>query len=68
MQKHFVWTLLHALAEFSQTIKTMTGSRAFSISGPALWNALPEPINNAKTILAFRKSPKSHLFDLAFPP
>ena len=31
-------------------IKTKTGSRAFSISGPALWNALPVPIRNAKTI------------------
>ena len=35
--------------------KTKTGSRAFSISGPALWNALPVPIRNAKTILTFRK-------------
>ena len=45
-----------------------TGSRAFPISGPALWNALPVPIRNAKTILTFRKLHKSHLFDLAFPP
>ena len=49
-------------------IKTKTGSRAFSISGPALWNALPVPIRNAKTILTLRKLLKSHLFDLAFPP
>ena len=49
-------------------IKTKAGSRAFSISGPALWNALPVPIRNAKTILTFRKLLKSHPFDLAFPP
>ena len=49
-------------------IKTKTRSRAFSISGPALWNALHVPIRNAKTILTFRKLLKSHLFDLAFPP
>ena len=49
-------------------IKTKTGSRACSISGPALWNALPVSIHNAKTILTFRKLLKSHLFDLAFPP
>ena len=49
-------------------MKTKTGSRAFSISGPALWTALPVPIRNAKTILTFRKLLKSHLFDLAFPP
>ena len=48
-------------------LKTKTGSGAFSISGPALWNALPVPIRNAKTILTFRKLLKSHLFDLAFP-
>ena len=36
-------------------IKTKTGSRAFSISGQALWNALPVPIFNAETILTFRK-------------
>ena len=49
-------------------IKTKTGSRAFSISGPALWNALPVPIRKAKTILTFRKLLESHPFDLAFPP
>ena len=49
-------------------IKTKTGSRALSISGPALWNALPVPMRNAKTILTFRKLLNSHLFDLAFPP
>ena len=49
-------------------IMTKTGSRAFSLSGPALWNALPVPICVAKTILTFRKLLKSHLFALAFPP
>ena len=34
-------------------MKTKTGSRAFSISGTALLNALPVPIRNAETILAF---------------
>ena len=48
-------------------IEPKTGSRVFSISGPALWNALPVPIRDAKTILTFRKLLKSHLFDLAFP-
>ena len=31
-------------------IKTKTGSRAFSISGPALWNALSVPIRNAEKL------------------
>ena len=29
-------------------IKTKTGSKAFSISGPVLWNALPVPVRNAE--------------------
>ena len=52
---------------FVPRIKIRTGSRAFSISGPALWNALPVSVRNAKTILTFRKLLKSHQFDLAFP-
>ena len=49
-------------------IKRNTGSRFFSTSGPALWNAFPVPIRNAGAILTFRKLLISHLFDLAFPP
>ena len=45
-------------------IKTDTGSRAFSTSGPALWNDLPVSIRNIETIRTFRKLLKS----LAFPP
>ena len=40
-------------------------SRAFFISGPALWTAPLMPIRNAETILTFRKLLKYHLFDLA---
>ena len=50
-------------------IQTKTEAKAFSISDPALWNALPVPVRNAETILTFRKLlNKSHLFDLVFPP
>ena len=49
-------------------IKTKTGSRAFSISGPALWSAQPVPVRNAETILTFRKLLKFHLFDMVFSP
>ena len=31
-------------------IKTKTGSRAVSISGPVLWNALPGPIRNVNNL------------------
>ena len=55
---------------FFVPLKSKTGSRAFSIAGPAFWKALPVYvlIRNAQTILTFRKLHKSHLFDLAFPP
>ena len=44
--------------------KTQIWSRAFSISGPVLWRALPVPIRNAHTILASRNLLKSHLIIL----
>ena len=49
-------------------IKTNSRSRAFFISGPAIWNTMSVPIHNTKTILQFQNLLKSHLFDLAFPP
>ena len=52
----------------SPRIKTKTGTRVLSLSGPASWNALSVPIRNGETILTFRKLLKSHLFDLALPP
>ena len=36
-------------------IITKTESRASSITGTALWNALPVPIRNAQTNLTFRE-------------
>ena len=40
--------MLHKFNTFFVTLKTKTGSRAFPIAGPALWNALPVPIRNAR--------------------
>ena len=60
--------MLHNLNTFFVPLKTKTRSKAFSIAGPALWNALPVPIHNAQAILPFRKLLKSHIFDLVFLP
>ena len=49
-------------------ITTKFGARAFSVSGPTLWNLLPAHLRVAKNISSFRKLLKTHLFDLAFPP
>ena len=48
--------------------KTRTGSRVFTIDGPALWNALHVSIRNPQATLTFPKLLKCNLIDLAFPP
>ena len=42
------------------------GERAFSYSGPVIWNSLPENLKQAKTIDCFKKHLKTHLFKLSF--
>ena len=49
-------------------IRTKFDARAFSVSGPTLWNLLPANLRVAKNISSFRKLLKTHFFDLAFPP
>ena len=49
-------------------IRTKFGARAFSVSGPTLWNLPPAHLRVAKNISSFRKLLKTHFFDLAFPP
>ena len=48
--------------------RTKTGSRAFRVSGPVLWNSLPSSVTSAGSIAIFRKRLKTHFFDMAFPP
>ena len=42
------------------------GDRAFSIAAPRLWNALPGFITDCKSVGAFKKGLKTHLFKSAF--
>ena len=49
-------------------IRTKFGARAFSVSGPTLWNLLPAHLRVAKNISSFRKLLKTHFFDLPFLP
>jgi hypothetical protein len=39
---------------------------AFSVSGPLLWNALPNNIKPANTTDAFKRLLKTHLFRVAY--
>ena len=41
------------------------GDRAFSISAPRLWNALPQHLKESTSCQAFKKCLKTHLFRLA---
>ena len=38
------------------------GDRAFSISAPILWNALPQHLKESTSCQAFKKCLKTHLF------
>ena len=48
-------------------VKTNTGARAFHSCAPSLWNNLPLSVHSAISVATFKKHPKTHLFDLAFP-
>ena len=45
------------------TRSTLAGSRAFSIAGPTLWNALPQYLRDISDIAKFKRQLKTHLFD-----
>ena len=44
------------------TRSTLAGSRAFSIAGPTLWNALPQYLRDISDIAKFKRQLKTHLF------
>jgi len=43
------------------------GSRAFRISAPTIWNALPDSVRACHSLSTFRHHLKTHYFGLAFP-
>jgi len=42
------------------------GRRAFSVCGPDIWNRLPVNITLTDSHAAFRRAPKTHLFNTVF--
>ena len=42
------------------------GRRCFSVTGPALWNALPAAVKQANSLPPFKTALKLHLFHQAF--
>uniref|UniRef100_A0A803T068 Reverse transcriptase domain-containing protein n=1 Tax=Anolis carolinensis TaxID=28377 RepID=A0A803T068_ANOCA len=57
---------LLSLPPTSQLRLVGTRERAFSAVAPRLWNSLPREIRQAPTLLSFRKSLKTWLFQKAF--
>ena len=48
-------------------VRTVVGSRVFSVAAPGHWNELPLEIRSAKTQVSFRKKLKTYFFGQAFP-
>ena len=42
------------------------GARAFSVSGPSLWNKLPQEIRDSSSFSIFKRKLKTHLFQQAY--
>ena len=47
-------------------MKKILGDRSFSVAAPTLWNTLPVSLRNTDSILTFKCSLKTYLFELAF--
>jgi len=43
------------------------GSRAFNVSGPRIWNGLPDEVVSAPTLSSFRRRLKPFLFQQSYP-
>ena len=44
------------------------GLSRFSVSGPKLWNNLPNSLKSSSSTKSFGRSPKTYLFNKSFPP
>ncbi len=55
----------YKFVELSTSLVT-GGGRAFSKAGPVLWNKLPLQIRSAKSLISFKCSLKTHLFQLEY--
>lgn len=43
------------------------GGRAFSVSGPTIWNNLPDNVTSAPSLTTFPRHRKNFLFPISFP-
>ena len=47
-------------------LRTKFGERAFSYSGPAAWNSLPDYLQSTTNTNSFKRLLKTHLFAVAY--
>ncbi len=55
----------HKFVELPTSLVT-GGDRAFLKAGPVFWNKLPLHIRSAKSLISFKRSLKTHLFQLEY--
>ena len=46
-------------------IRTLVGTKAFSVAGPKAWNSLPQSIRDLQSAATFKRYLKTYLFDIA---
>ena len=46
--------------------KTKFGERSFAVTGPTIWNSLPDSVKAAETVGIFKSKLKTHLFGLSY--
>ncbi len=64
--RHLRSAMLEILEE-PQPNLARVGSKAFSVVGPLLWNALPAFIRHSKSYVTFKSSLKTYYFKRAYP-
>jgi hypothetical protein len=47
-------------------VKTVFGSRSFSVAAPTIWNSLPLDIRHCTSVATFRRHVKTAYFQQAF--
>ena len=64
--QNYSQTLQH-VQQTTNCLRSSIGNRAFSVSGPHMWNQLPEEITSAASLSTFQRHLKTFLFSQSFP-
>ena len=67
LQLHLTATGCHLSYGITPVKRSTAGSRAFPVTGPKTWNALPEDVTSSQSEYTFRRQLKTCLFKKSFP-